>query len=989
MSRAARLPLASSRARRASSPERGASAVLLAVGIAVALVALGIGGFFAFRSSPGSPSATSTATGTAGTGTSAAVNADAVSIAGSAPYLTAGRGARVPFVEQQAELAATNGAVLAKDFSRDTLAGEGVGRRAVTLAGKGQYVEFTLTAPANSINVRYSIPDSTDGGDYNATLSVYANGAKLKSLDLTNRYSWFYGNFPFINAPGSNPHHLYDETHALLGQDLPAGAKVRLQIDAADLAKTYTIDLADFEQVAPAAAQPAGSVSVVDLGADPSGAKDSAKAFNDAIAQGVAKGQVVWIPAGTFQINEHISVNNVTVVGAGPWYSVVTGDGVGFYGKTAPKGSTNVHLSDFSILGTINIRDDSAQVNGIGGAIGGGSTITNLWIEHTKVGLWLDGPFKGLSITGNRIDNVTADGINLHNGIEDTTITGNFIRNTGDDAIATWAEKNADRNNVISFNTIEVPLLANGIAIYGGESNSATDNVISDIQNEGGGIHVGNRFTATPLAGTTKLERNTVLRSSAVDGGSGIGIGAIWFWALDEDMGAAISVKDTSLIDSAYVGVLFKGSGITNVSLENVTIDGAGTYALVGDATGSATVKNVVAKALGVGGSNAGCAGNKFTFTDGGGNTGWEKQGCDPGQSNAPTYTEAPAAGAADFSVVVDSAAGDVVAGQSSTTTVWTSVAAGAPGAVELSAAGAPAGVTVTFSPATVTAGGHSLMTVATTATAAPGHYDLTVTGKGAQSHTASYKLGVGTTSTWAVTATPATLTFAGTASGAASAGQTIEVKNTGSDTVSGVSVGALGDFSATSDCPATLAAGAGCTVTVTFLPSAAGDRTGSVTVSSSAPPVQIAVTGTATANASGNLAADKKATSTGDNAGFPASNATDGNSSSYWESTNKAFPQSITIDLGAATAFTKVVISVPPAKDWGARDETVAVLVSNDGTTFTVAKKAAPYRLDPEKGGNKATIVLSPTTARFIKLTVSANTGWAAAQLAEVEVLK
>ena len=51
------------------------------------------------------------------------------------------------------------------------------------------------------------------------------------------------------------------------------------------------------------------------------------------------------------------------------WYSTITGAAPGFYGNAAPQSpSTNVHLSNFAIFGNVQIRDDSAQVNGIGGA---------------------------------------------------------------------------------------------------------------------------------------------------------------------------------------------------------------------------------------------------------------------------------------------------------------------------------------------------------------------------------------------------------------------------------------------------------------------------------------------------------------------------------------------------------------------------------------------------------------------------------------------
>src|SRR5260370_17733424 len=152
---------------------------------------------------------------------------------------------------------------------------------------------------------------------------------------------------------------------------MAAGTKVRLQLDSGDSAPSYTIDLADFEEVAPPLVQPANSLSIVDYGADPSGVQDSTQAMKKAIAAAKSQDKTVWIPTGTFTISAHIIVDDVTVRGAGIWYSILHGAGVGIYGNYNPSPSHNVHLSDFAIFGEVTDRDDSAQVNGIGGAIGG------------------------------------------------------------------------------------------------------------------------------------------------------------------------------------------------------------------------------------------------------------------------------------------------------------------------------------------------------------------------------------------------------------------------------------------------------------------------------------------------------------------------------------------------------------------------------------------------------------------------------------------
>ena len=215
---------------------------------------------------------------------------------------TGGSGGSLPYTEVQAENSATNGTVIGPSYTQGQLADEASYRKAVTLKGTGQYVTFTTPVATNSINFRYSIPDSSDGSVYTAPLSLYINGAKQADFTLTNAYSWYYGSYPFTNTPGSgNPHHFFDETHRLLSTTYPAGTTFKLQVDSEDTASSYTIDFADFEQVGAALTQPAGSVSVTSEGADATGAADSTSAFNTAITA-AGSGGTVWIPPGTYNI---------------------------------------------------------------------------------------------------------------------------------------------------------------------------------------------------------------------------------------------------------------------------------------------------------------------------------------------------------------------------------------------------------------------------------------------------------------------------------------------------------------------------------------------------------------------------------------------------------------------------------------------------------------------------------------------------------------
>jgi F5/8 type C domain/Pectate lyase superfamily protein len=915
-------------------------------------------------------------------------------VAGSAPSLSAGRGAPVPFVEQEAANAATNGVVLAANRNWDTLAGEAVGRSAVTLTGKGKYVEFTTSQPANSLDVRYSIPDRADGSAYTATLSVYVNGHKTRDLTLTNRFSWYYGAYPFTNTASSgNPHHFYDEAHELLGAEVPAGARVRLQVDAEDTAASYTIDLVDFEDAPPPRTQPPGSLSVSTFGADATVMRDSSTAFRQALAAGAAQGRAVWIPPGTFQVNKHVVVaSNTTLTGAGEWHSVLTGDGIGIYGNTAPNPSTNVALSYFAIEGTVDVRDDAAQVNGIGGAMGGGSTISNLWIEHTKVGIWLDGPFDGLTIDHTRIDDTTADGINLHDGITNATVTDNFIRNTGDDGIAAWSENDADTDDVISFNTVEVPILANNIAIYGGADNQVTDDVVSDTQTQGGGIHLANRFNAVAMSGTTTVARDTALRTGVLDPNWHYGVGALWFWASDSPMAGAVRVSDVNLIDSSYEGIQFTGSSVTNVDLTDVAIAGAGTFALQLESHGSASFKNVVATNIGAPAGIYNClftgsSEQAFTVTNKGGDTGWDKTFCGAWPAPVRTYAYAPGAGPDSFAVGLASAVGSVPPGGSATTSVTSAVTTGSAQLLQLAATGLPAGVTASFDVDSLSAGGSRILTVTAGSSVAAGRYPIIVTATGAAtSKSATYTLIVGRSGAGPLTVDHPALTFATQSEGTSSSAQVVHLKNTGATGVTVTSIATTGDFGQHNDCGTAIAAGQSCEVNVTMDPTGAGSRLGTLTVSGDAVPVVVPLKGTATA--SSNLALNTTPTASGSQDGYPPINATDGNTGSYWESTNHAFPQSITIDLGSAQSISRLVLTLPPDAAWTTRTQTITVLSSTDGKAYTSVLPSAAYTFDPATK-NIVTVRLgsAPVHARYVRLTVAANTGWPAAQFSEIEV--
>ncbi|WP_210575267.1 discoidin domain-containing protein [Streptomyces sp. GESEQ-4] len=689
-----------------------------------------------------------------------------------APTAHAAAGATLPFTSVEAESATTTGTKIGPDYTQGTLASEASGRQAVRLAA-GQRVEFTVPRAANAVNVAYSVPDGQSG-----SLNVYVNGTKLaKTIAVTSKYSYVDTSW----IPGAKTHHFYDNARLLLGQDVQPGDKVALEPTGSQI----TVDVADFEQVAALATQPAGSVSVTSKGADPTGQGDSTQAFRDAIS--AAQGGTVWIPPGEYKLTSSLNgVQNVSLQGAGSWHSVVRTSR--FIDQSSSLG--NVHIKDFAVIGEVTERVDSNPDNFVNGSLGAGSSVSGMWLQHLKVGLWLMGNNDNLIVENNRFLDMTADGLNLNGNARGVKVRNNFLRNQGDDALAMWSLYAPDTNSSFENNTITQPNLANGIAIYGGTDISVKNNLISDTNALGSGIAISNQKFLDPfhpLAGTITVDGNTLVRTGAMNPNWNHPMGALRVDSYDSAIEAQVRITNTTITDSPYSAFEFVSGSGRGYDAKNITVDGAtvrntGTVVVQAEAPGAATMRNVTATGVGAAGIyNCPYPSGTFTLTDGGGNSGWS--------------------------------------------------------------------------------------------------------------------------STW-------------------------------------------------SDCTTWPQPGQG-------NPDPDPNR---------------------------NLAKGRTATATGSQDVYTPGKAVDGDANSYWESANNAFPQSLTVDLGATESVRRLVLKLPPSSAWGARTQTITVLGSTDGANYSTVVGSTGYRFDPATGNTVTVALPSGTSLRHLRLTVTANTGWPAAQFSEVE---
>jgi len=90
-------------------------------------------------------------------------------------------------------------------------------------------------------------------------------------------------------------------------------------------------------------------------------------------------------------------------------------------------------------------------------------------------------------------------------------------------------------------------------------------------------------------------------------------------------------------------------------------------------------------------------------------------------------------------------------------------------------------------------------------------------------------------------------LTFAGQPVSTPSASQPVILTNTGTGMLTSLTIAASGDFAQTNNCPGSVAPTAGCTINVTFTPTAIGSRTGTLTLTDNAAnsPQTVSLSGT------------------------------------------------------------------------------------------------------------------------------------------------
>lgn len=492
----------------------------------------------------------------------------------------------------------TTGTVLGPRYEPFLVETESSGQQCVKLAVAGEYVEFTVGAAANALVLRYSLPDAPKGGGTSSTLGLYVNGQLVRTLPLSSRYAHLYGAYPFTNDPAAGkPRNFYDELRV---KDLALVAKdvVRVRKISSDEPECI-VDLIDLENVAAPLPAPTRALSVRDFGAKGDGQADDTAALQTCIA--AAQGKTVWVPAGDYKLTGDIILpSGVTIQGAGMWHTTFVGDD-SLYAQAGRRvrfklAGAGIHLADFAIVGKLAYRNDDEPNDGIVGAGCSDSSVSRVWLEHTKVGIWI---YNGtnLRLEGCRFRNLLADGVNLCVGTSGTVIENCTARGTGDDCFAIWPAASdqgfvgPDRppgHNVIRRCTGTLPFLANGGAIYGGESNRIEDCLFTDVTT-GCGILISTTFPTADekrhidnnFSGTTVVRNTELVRCGGYDHG--------WGWrgslqiCLDRRSLSGLTISRLTIRDSLSSGLTIvapgnrRGQGtLSDVRLEHLNISNSG-----------------------------------------------------------------------------------------------------------------------------------------------------------------------------------------------------------------------------------------------------------------------------------------------------------------------------------------------------------------------------------------------------------------------------
>ena len=486
---------------------------------------------------------------------------------------------------------------------------EASGHAYVQLTGPGQYVEWTnnTVQTITALNLRSCIPDAPTGGGIASTIGLYVNGVFRQAFSVNSQQNYCYEGTNYNgqtdkNPADGDPRGFWNDTHAFItGAPVAPGDAIRFQQDAADSAAFYYIDVVDLENPPAQIMQPSNSVSIISYGAVSNNVTvDNTSAINNCFSAARSQGKIAWIPAGTFYfsaIHGGLNANGIVIQGAGDWYSTL-------YRVTPAsnsQGVANIITTISSTLQNVSLdcNGSSRAGNNNNGAVnfyGTNWVVDNVWIQHVTSAFWCAGV--GGTARNCRVLSVWSDGGNFNNVQSDNgigmnlTYSNNFVRGTGDDAMAINSVHYNINGSTTNFytimsnityvnNTAIAPWGGKCIGLYGGVNDLVTNNLLRDTARYIGlgimrfGVNGSDLLSAT-VTGNTVLRcgGNGYLQQQQAlmigNGGDSQGVGTV------ENVYCASNTVINALYDavgfSTSTNIVFEYNNIINPGLDGIAV---------------------------------------------------------------------------------------------------------------------------------------------------------------------------------------------------------------------------------------------------------------------------------------------------------------------------------------------------------------------------------------------------------------------------------
>ena len=501
-------------------------------------------------------------------------------------------GAKVPFTTMEAESQKTTGSIVLLQGKPGTVVTpemEASSRGYVELSKTSQSIAFPVAAAANTLVIRYCIPDSPEGGGTEATLSLFVNGRFSEAITLSSRHNWLYGEpgqNGQSNTPGGAPHVFWEESRYFLRSILKPGDVLEFRKQENDAAAFYRVDLIELEQAPPTLPAPAAGtfLSVTDFGANGTDQADDSDAIIACIKAAGEQNKIVWIPAGTYHQSKRFELNGPIIVrGAGMWYTSILGTELtkDFAGKMGfSLRGDGPKVSDLYLECVPQTSRDGLGGKGFTGSASNWS-VENVWITHTQVGFWMSVANKGL-IRNCRVRFTYADAINLNRGASDNLVENNHVRGCGDDGLAILSETERKdppaKRNILRNNTMSAIWWGHNCDLAGGSGHLVENNLLADNAMMGVfTINMTNAFPNHPLSDSI-VRRNALIRG----GGNYVKQKRGAAWILADSTTVTDVVFEENLIESPmYSGIQITGKSAQKILFKDNRINNPGENAIV------------------------------------------------------------------------------------------------------------------------------------------------------------------------------------------------------------------------------------------------------------------------------------------------------------------------------------------------------------------------------------------------------------------------